>query len=162
MFDLNVLAYQNGECWYDVHPAVMELVPFRDAYERLEKEIKGSRSGAPAAGSQRVEIEGLLDGEFKAVLLAVGLQIGRRLGIPGEDDCAEVQDALAGFRSELPPGYRLSYTGQQEEQQESQAFLFSSFLWALFLIAFILISQFDSILKPVSLPNLEYGRVPTS
>jgi multidrug efflux pump subunit AcrB len=43
----------------------------------------------------------------------------------------------------------LSYTGQQEEQQESEAFLVSAFLWALFLIAFILISQFDSILKPV-------------
>ncbi len=45
LFDLHVLAYQNGECWYDVHPAVMELAPFRDAYERLEQEIKGS---APA------------------------------------------------------------------------------------------------------------------
>ncbi len=49
LFDLNVLAYQNGECWYGVHPAVMELQPFRDAYERLEKEIKKSaRPGVPA------------------------------------------------------------------------------------------------------------------
>ncbi len=44
LFDLNVVAYQNGECWYDVHPAVMELQPFRDAYKRLEKEIKKSAS----------------------------------------------------------------------------------------------------------------------
>jgi multidrug efflux pump subunit AcrB len=61
----------------------------------------------------------------------------------------EVQTTVAGFEEALPDGYRLSYTGQQQEQQESQDFLFSAFLWALFLIAFILISQFDSILKPV-------------
>ena len=42
LFDLNVMVYQNGECWYDVHPAVMELPSFREAYERLEKEIKQS------------------------------------------------------------------------------------------------------------------------
>ncbi|MEX2364500.1 MAG: efflux RND transporter permease subunit, partial [Balneolaceae bacterium] len=39
--------------------------------------------------------------------------------------------------------------GQQQDQEESFTFLFKSFLIALFLIAFILVSQFNSIAKPV-------------
>ncbi|MDT8436794.1 MAG: efflux RND transporter permease subunit, partial [Gemmatimonadota bacterium] len=60
----------------------------------------------------------------------------------------EVQAELAPFIADLPPGYRLTWAGQQEEQQESEEFLGGAFLVALFLIAMILVSQFDSILKP--------------
>jgi multidrug efflux pump subunit AcrB len=62
---------------------------------------------------------------------------------------AEVQAELGEFAAALPAGYDLRYTGQQEEQDESAAFLFGAFLTALMLIAFILVSQFDSVLKPV-------------
>jgi multidrug efflux pump subunit AcrB len=62
---------------------------------------------------------------------------------------AEVQAELVDFVAALPAGYDLRYTGQQEEQQESAAFLFGAFFTAMLLIAFILISQFDSILKPL-------------
>ncbi len=37
---------------------------------------------------------------------------------------AEVRTELGGFESSLPAGYAINYTGQQEDQQESQAFLF--------------------------------------
>ena len=62
---------------------------------------------------------------------------------------AEVQAELGDFAAALPSGYDLRYTGQQEEQDESEAFLFGAFFTALLLIAFILVSQFDSVLKPV-------------
>jgi multidrug efflux pump subunit AcrB len=62
---------------------------------------------------------------------------------------AEVQGELAEFVATLPAGYDLRYTGQQEEQQESAAFLFGAFITAMLLIAFILVSQFDSVLRPV-------------
>ena len=62
---------------------------------------------------------------------------------------AEVQETLEPFEGELPAGYRLSYTGQQQEQQESEEFLAGAFIMALFLIGMILVSQFDSVLKPV-------------
>jgi multidrug efflux pump len=61
---------------------------------------------------------------------------------------AEVQTVLAGFASELPQGYSLRYTGQQEDQQEAMEFLSVAFLVALLLIALILVSQFNSMLKP--------------
>jgi multidrug efflux pump subunit AcrB len=62
---------------------------------------------------------------------------------------AEVQAELADFAEALPSGYRLRYAGQQQEQEESQAFLTGAFLMALFLIGFILVSQFDSVTKPL-------------
>ena len=62
---------------------------------------------------------------------------------------AEVQETLAQFEADLPPGYTLSYTGQQEEQAEAAAFLINAFLIAVFAIGFILVSQFNSVIKPV-------------
>lgn len=62
---------------------------------------------------------------------------------------AEVQETLAGFAGALPPGYTIRYTGQSEDQAEAQSFLGGAFLTALLLIAFILISQFNSLVKPV-------------
>jgi multidrug efflux pump len=60
----------------------------------------------------------------------------------------QVQRTLAGFEAELPPGYTMRYTGEQEEQQEASDFLGRAFLIALMLIGFILISQFNSVVKP--------------
>jgi multidrug efflux pump len=63
---------------------------------------------------------------------------------------AEVRGVLQEFETqELPPGYTLRYTGQSEDQAEAQAFLGGAFMTALMLIAFILISQFNSVVKPV-------------
>ena len=62
---------------------------------------------------------------------------------------AEVQAELADFAAALPAGYELRYTGQQEEQRESQAFLLGAFITAMLLIGFILVSQFDSVLRPL-------------
>ena len=61
----------------------------------------------------------------------------------------EVQETLTQFENSLTPGYTMRYTGQSEEQDEAQAFLSGAFLTALMLIGFILISQFNSIVKPV-------------
>ncbi len=61
----------------------------------------------------------------------------------------EVEGVLAGFRASLPPGYTMAFTGEQEEQQEAMEFLAGAFLAALMLIALILVSQFNSVVKPL-------------
>ena len=63
---------------------------------------------------------------------------------------AEVRATLTDFQAQaLPPGYTMQYTGQSEDQAEAQAFLGGAFLTALMLIGFILISQFNSVVKPI-------------
>jgi multidrug efflux pump len=48
-----------------------------------------------------------------------------------------------------PRGYTYRFTGEQKEQEKSQAFLSKAFFAALFLIFLILITQFDSLLTPL-------------
>jgi multidrug efflux pump subunit AcrB len=61
---------------------------------------------------------------------------------------AEVQQTLTDFAASLPPGYTMQYAGQSEEQAEAAAFLQSAFMAAVMLISLILISQFNSVVKP--------------
>lgn len=49
---------------------------------------------------------------------------------------------------DLPQGYQLSFTGEQEEQEDSFAFLLTAMVVAVFTIFLILVSQFNSIYKP--------------
>ena len=49
----------------------------------------------------------------------------------------------------LPTGYNLQFTGKQQEQAESQAFLSKALMIAIALITIILVSQFNSVFKPI-------------
>jgi len=57
----------------------------------------------------------------------------------------EVQQRLAGL--ELPSGYQVYYSGEQEEQQKASAFLSKAFIGAILLIMLVLITQFNSVLQ---------------
>lgn len=60
---------------------------------------------------------------------------------------AEVKTATRAF--EKPEGIAIDLTGQQEEQAETGAFLGRALLISLFLIFFILVTQFNSVSKPI-------------
>lgn len=49
----------------------------------------------------------------------------------------------------MPPGYDYAFTGEQQEQDESMAFLIRAMIIAMALIMIILVSQFNSIFKPL-------------
>lgn len=63
--------------------------------------------------------------------------------IPGPVARAEAEKALQKF--DLPPGYTVKFTGEEEHQKESEEFLTKAFLVALFLVTLLLISQFNSV-----------------
>lgn len=54
-----------------------------------------------------------------------------------------VQKKLENFTP--PPGYTISYKGQNQEQEEAQAFLQRAFVLALLLILLVLVTQFNSV-----------------
>lgn len=49
----------------------------------------------------------------------------------------------------VPSGYSLQFTGKQQEQEQTQAFLTKALMIAIALITIILVSQFNSVFKPV-------------
>jgi len=58
----------------------------------------------------------------------------------------QLKPLMATF--ELPEAYAYEFTGEQEEQQESMIFLITALMIAVSLITVILVSQFNSIVKP--------------
>ncbi|MDH3543177.1 MAG: efflux RND transporter permease subunit [Desulfobulbaceae bacterium] len=66
--------------------------------------------------------------------------------IPGPVARAQAEKLLQNFP--LPPGYRITFTGEFEFQQESEAFLSKAFVIALFLIFLVLVTQFNSVTQP--------------
>ncbi len=58
----------------------------------------------------------------------------------------EIRELLSGY--EMPEGYEYAFTGEQQEQEESMAFLITALFIAVSLIALILVSQFNSVIKP--------------
>jgi multidrug efflux pump len=66
--------------------------------------------------------------------------------IPGPVARAQAAEFLKEFP--LPPGYKMTFTGEFEFQQESEDFLSKAFLVALLLIFLILVSMFNSVSQP--------------
>ena len=66
--------------------------------------------------------------------------------IPGPVARAQCQELLGDFP--IPSGYKIKFTGESEDQAESEQFLQKAFLIALLLIFLILVSQFNSVTQP--------------
>lgn len=72
-----------------------------------------------------------------------------RAGYNANATLLEVQQTLSDYVRTIPPGYKLSYTGESEDQAEASAFLRKAFIIALMLILLVLVSQFNSLLRPL-------------
>lgn len=68
-------------------------------------------------------------------------------GTTGKVVLDAVRETMAGF--DLPLGYTIEYTGENEDMEETEAFLKRAFVAAVLLIAFVLVAQFNSILQPL-------------
>ncbi|MCL7488641.1 MAG: efflux RND transporter permease subunit [Desulfobulbaceae bacterium] len=66
--------------------------------------------------------------------------------IPGPVARAEAEKLLKDIA--LPPGYKITFTGEFEFQQESEDFLSKAFVVALLLIFLILVTMFNSVGQP--------------
>jgi multidrug efflux pump subunit AcrB len=65
-------------------------------------------------------------------------------------NATEINADIAGLLADIqmPTGYNYSFTGEQQEQKDASTFLMTALLVALSLIMIILVSQFNSVVKP--------------
>ena len=142
--------FRDGQEEYDI--IVRLAAEYREDLDSLGDLVVVPKSGAQiplsSVASWRIS-RGLGDVTRKDLDRVVTISSDVRAEYNANAVVAEVKELLAPFSADLPTGYTLRFTGQQQEQQESQDFLFVAFLLAAFLIAFILISQFDSVTKPI-------------
>ena len=80
--------------------------------------------------------------DLKRVITVMGNVEGR----VDSDVLGDVQTRLAGL--DLPAGYTLKFTGRNEEQEKSMAFLGRAFVVTLLLVFLILVSEFNSVKVP--------------
>jgi multidrug efflux pump subunit AcrB len=141
--------YRTGNDEYDIVVRLAE--PYRNELEGLrELTVMNEGVQVPLVSVASWSIEpGAGTIHRKDQKRMVGITSDVAAGYANNAVLAEVQQTLAAFQAELPPGYTMVYTGQSQEQDEATAFLSGAFLVALMLIALILISQFNSVVKPV-------------
>jgi len=142
--------YRDGEDEYDI--TVRLARQYREDLEALGDITVVAEGGrqVPLSSVARWYVgEGLGAISRKDVKRVVTVSSDVRSGNNANAVLADVQAELADFQTSLPVGYAMRYTGQQEEQAESQAFLTGAFVTALLLIALILVSQFNSVVKPL-------------
>ncbi|WP_417910649.1 efflux RND transporter permease subunit [Candidatus Electronema sp. PJ] len=66
--------------------------------------------------------------------------------VPGPVVREQAEKLLA--KMPLPPGYKVKFTGENQDQQESQDFLSKAFAVALLLVFLVIVAQFNSISQP--------------
>lgn len=73
--------------------------------------------------------------------------LGRAEGRSSTEVVSDAKALLAGFN--LPTGYTLIFTGENEDRNDTQGFLIIAFFIGLLLITLVLIAQFNSIIQPL-------------
>ena len=68
-------------------------------------------------------------------------------GYAANDIVANIQEVINNM--DIPEGYEVKMTGEQEQQQETSSFLGVAFALALSLMFMIMVTQFDSAVKPL-------------
>ncbi len=140
--DYNINVRFNKDLRYNTSALFNQNIIFRDQASGQIKEIPVS-----AVASQRntSSFSAIKHKDTKRVVTVYsGLQ-------PGFTDAGaivtEIQSAMEDFK-DLPPGVKIDYTGQIEEQNKQMNFLVGAFFVGLGLIMLILIFQFGGISKP--------------
>ncbi|MBI3117334.1 MAG: efflux RND transporter permease subunit, partial [Candidatus Hydrogenedentes bacterium] len=136
--------YREGDEEYDV--TVRFPHAFREDLNKLKSMSLVSLNGnaVPFSAVARLE-DGAGLGDITRVdrkrTVTVSAEVQNR---PATEVLRDVREALRDFP--LPPGYSIAYTGENEDMEETEAFLLKAFVVALFLIAGVIVSQFNSII----------------
>lgn len=140
--------YRIGEDEYDIR--VRFKPDKRNTLSDLAR-IAIEKDGAitPLSAVARIETGGGFGSIRRKDLKRVIAVEGKVQGRTSDAAMRDVQAALSDFP--LPPGYRIGYAGENEEQQKAMAFLAKAFLVALAGIALILITQFNSLTLPFAI-----------
>jgi multidrug efflux pump len=145
---LEVSTYREGDEDYDI------TVQLSDANRRVTDVLRElmlptpSGKTVPLTTLARIEFAGGL-GDIVRInherVVTVKASVDENK-IPGPVARAQAEELLKNFP--MPPGYRITFTGEFEFQQESENFLSKAFVIALFLIFLVLVTQFNSVAQP--------------
>jgi multidrug efflux pump len=153
LYGKEVSKFRDGEDEYPIQLRLQEK--YRDDADVLfsqEMTIPG-KNGGPAS---KVPISAVADMEYISTYGAITRLDNERLitlssnvltGYNANEIIANIKKQLPGF--ELPKGYTIRFSGEQETQQEIGDYLVKALFIAIALILIILVGQFNSLGKPL-------------
>ena len=139
--------FRVGEDEYDITVRLDSAQ--RENIRSIEDIYLPGKNGAkvPLTSVSTIEFSGGIGAINRKDLKRVVTVSANAEGRLGNEVLADAINALKELK--LPPGYQISYTGEQEEQQESSSFLANAFLVSLLLVFFFLVIEFNSITSPI-------------
>jgi len=153
LFGKDISDFKDGEDEYPIQLRLKEQ--YRNDLSSLLNQIITFRD--PSSGKiSQVPISAVADFTYSTTYEAVKRNDMKRMvtlysnvikGYNANEINAELKTIMANF--EMPAGYEYKFTGEQQEQAESISFLIRALLIALSLIMLILVSQFNSLVKPL-------------
>jgi multidrug efflux pump subunit AcrB len=152
LYGKEISDYKEGEDEYPIQLRLKE--EFRNNPVSLLNQVITFRDPATGKISQ-VPISAVADITYSTTYESVKRNDLKRMvtlysnvikGYNANEINADLKTLMTSFK--MPEGYEYKFTGEQEEQAESISFMISALLIALALIMLILVSQFNSIVKP--------------
>ncbi len=139
--------YRIGENEYDV--TVRLAKEQRDNLEYISNLYISNKDGVkiPITSVAKVEFSGGIGAINRKDLKRVVTVSANAEGRLGNDVLKDVRAKLAGFQ--LPTGYSIKYTGEQEDQKETSDFLGKALIISLLMIFFLIVLEFNSIRIPI-------------
>jgi multidrug efflux pump subunit AcrB len=151
LFGLEVSKFKEGEDEYPIQLRLMDQYRY-DIDALLNKKVtfrdnKGNLKQIPISAVADLEYSSTF-GSVKRKDLDRVISIYSNVveGYNANEIVSELKLLLSNY--ELPDGYTLKFTGEQEEQAESSEFLATALIIAVFSIFLIIVAQFNSISSP--------------
>ena len=144
-----VSKFRDGEDEYDIR--VRLLKADRESLDSLRNlTIVQDGTQIPIMAVADLEVTGGLGSITRLDLRrVVTVQGDVSEGVQSSEVLLKVRKELKEIEAQLPPGYAMRYTGENKDQEESNAFLSQVLATGLALICLILIAQFNSIIGPL-------------
>ncbi|WP_138480186.1 efflux RND transporter permease subunit [Dyadobacter bucti] len=153
LFGLEVSKFRDDK---DEYPIMVRLK--KDDREQIEKLLSLNvvyRDMVMGGALRQVPITSVANIHYSTTFSQINRQDQRRIVTLGSDvmpgyNANEIVAQIEGLvkEMEVPNGYTIKMGGEQEEQNESMAFLGTAFGAAILLIYLILATQFNSVVKP--------------
>ena len=153
LFGNTISTYREGEDEYDIKMRMMEKYRTNlDALMNMTLSVPGGEKGAmkqiPVSAVATLDYTtsygGIVRKDHKRVVTIYSNVLD---GYNPNQIVEKLKNSLHGF--EVEDGYEITFTGEQQDQQENSGFLSFAFLLSVVLIFIVLVVQFNSISKPL-------------
>jgi multidrug efflux pump subunit AcrB len=154
LYGREVGKFKDGEDEYNI---MLRLASrYRNDVSTLMNQKLKVNGGGGDGPAKRVPISAVADFEYGTTYDKINRKDNHRIitiysqikeGFNANEINGRIRLALKNYN--MPSGYKIDFTGEQEEQDKTTAFLLSALLIAVSLILLIMVTQFNSLIRPL-------------